>query len=128
MSPEASSQSSLAIARPKPVTLALGLLALLVVSNITGPLMPSSHGEIGFGIVSALIAAVAAWGLSRLTRWGYILTIVVAVLNVLLAAPAVAVGETALIKGAAGVTILVCLAVLILVTRPESRAACRSRR
>lgn len=112
--------------RPRPVTLALGLLALVIVANIAGPLLPSSEGEIGFGIVSALIAIVAAWGLSTLRRWGLIMTIVVAALNVLLDAPAVVAGSTAIIKVVAGLTALACAAVIVLVTRPAARAAYRS--
>ena len=113
-------------ARPGPVNSALGLLALVAAANIVGPLLPSSEGEIGFGIVSAVIALVAAVGLWSLRRWGFITTLVVASLNLLLAAPAVALGETALVKIAAGLTVLACALIIVLLTRSDARRAYRS--
>ena len=110
---------------PQPVTLASGLLALVIVGNIVGPLLPSSEGEIGFGVVAALIASVAAWGLWSLRRWGLVMTIVVATQNMLLDAPGVVVGSTGALKVWAGLTVLVSGAVVFLVTRPEARGAYR---
>ncbi len=106
-------------ARHREVTVSLGLVALIIVSNIVGPLMPSSEGDIAFGVVEAVIAAVAAWGLWRQRRWGRVMTIVVAALNLLSDAPAIVAGSTVAIKAAGGVTVLVCLAVILLLTRPE---------
>ncbi len=105
--------------RPRRVTIASGLVALLAVVNIVGPLIPKSDGDVGFGIVSALIALVAAWGLATLRRWGRVMTIVVAVLNVLSGAPAVAVGSTLLIKVVAGATVVGWMAVVVLLLRRE---------
>jgi hypothetical protein len=101
------------------VALASGLVVVLAVVNIVGPLIPKSEGDMGFGVVSALIALVAAWGLARLTRWGRVTTIVVAVLNVLSDAPAVAVGSTLLVKAVAGATVLGWVAVIVLLARAE---------
>ena len=93
--------------------------ALVRPSAIVGPLMPSSDGDIAFGVVEAVIAAVAAWGLWRHRRWGRVMTIVVATLNLVLDAPAIVAGSTIAIKVAGGVTVLVCLAVIVLLIRPE---------
>ena len=112
--------------RPRWVTRAAGLVVLLAVMNVVGPLMPMSHGDIGFGIGSALIALGAAWALATLRRWGRVMTIVVAVLNVLSDAPAVAVGSTVLIKVVAGTTVLGWVAVLVLVARPAANDNPRS--
>ncbi len=115
-------------ARPREVTVPLGLVGLIIVSNIAGPLLPSSEGDIAFGVVEAVIAAVAAWGLWRQRRWGRIMTIVVAALNLLSDAPAIMAGSTVAIKLAGGVAVLACLGVIVLLTRPEARRLYGSRR
>lgn len=107
-------------ARPRRVAYASGLVVLLAMMNIVGPLMPKSHGDIGFGVGSALIALGAAWALATLRKWGRVMTIVVAVLNVLSDAPAVPVASTVLIKVVAGTTVLGWVAVLVLVARPAA--------
>lgn len=109
--------------RHREVTLPLGLVGLIIVSNIVGPLMPSSEGDIAFGVAEAVIAGVAAWGLWRHRRWGRVMTIVVAALNLLSDAPVIVAGSTIAIKVVGGLTVLVCLAVILLLSRPE-----RSRR
>lgn len=117
---------SRAVARPHPVTVALGGLVLLVIGNVAGPLLPSSEGDIAFGVVSALIAIVAAWGLWAMRRWGRVMTIVVAALNFVSDAPAVVAGSTALIKVVAGLTVFVCVLIIGCLTRPDARRTCRS--
>ena len=113
------SSGSTRLAHSRRVTLASGLIVLLAVVNIVGPLMPKSDGNLVFGIVSALIAVVAAWGLSTVRRWGRGVSIVVAVLNMLSDGPGVAVGSTLLMKAMAGATVLCWAAVLALVARPQ---------
>ena len=111
--------------RPQPVTVALVLFALVIIGNIVGPLLPSSDGEIVFGIVSALIGIVAASGLWRLRKWGCIASVVVAALNLLLDAPAIAVTSSTPAKVGAALSVLACFAIIVLVTRPEARRAYR---
>ena len=112
-------------ARPVPITVALILFLLVIVSNVIGPLLPSSEGEVVFGIVSALIGLVALVGLWLLRKWGLIATIVVAALNLLLDVPAVVAASSAPIKLVAAVHALLCLAIIVLVSRPEARRAYR---
>jgi hypothetical protein len=64
------------------VNSALLILGLVIVLSGAGPLLPSSEGDIAFGIVAALIGLIAAAGLFALRRWGYVMTIVVAALTV----------------------------------------------
>jgi hypothetical protein len=111
--------------RPGPVDAALLILGLVIALTLAGPLLPSSEGQIVFGIVCAGIASIAAAGLYVLRRWGYIMTIIVAALLVLLDAPAVFVASTPLLKVAAATVVVACVATLLLVTRPEARAAYR---
>jgi hypothetical protein len=109
-------------ARPLPVTVAL-VLFLLVVGNVIGPLLPSSEGEVVFGIVSALIGLMALVGLWLLRKWGFIATIVVAALNLLSDVPAGVAAASAPIKLLATVHALLCAAIIVLVSRPEARRA-----
>ena len=57
------------------MALACAVVVLLAALNVVGPLMPKSDGDIGFGIVSALVALVAAWGLATPRRCGRVVTI-----------------------------------------------------
>ena len=111
--------------RPKAVTRAVLLFGLVIILNVAGPLLPSSEGEVAFGVVSAVLAIVAAAGLWMLRRWGYIAAVVVAGLNVLLDLPAIFVVSTGLLKIAGAVVVLVCVLIIVLVTRPEARRAYR---
>ncbi len=76
-----------ASSRPPAVSQALVGLAVVIVIDVAGPLLPSSAGDIAFGVIAAAVTVIAATGVWRLRRWGYIMTIVVAALDVLLDAP-----------------------------------------
>jgi hypothetical protein len=47
---------------------------LVIVADLVGQLLPSSEGDIAFGIVAALIAAVAAAGLWTVHWSRYVMT------------------------------------------------------
>jgi uncharacterized membrane protein (DUF2068 family) len=111
--------------RPRSVNSALLILGLVIVLTVAGPLLPSSEGEVVFGVVAGLIGMIAAAGLFALRRWGYIMTLVVAALTVLLDAPAVFVASTAFLKATAAVIVLACVLILVFVTRQEARDAYR---
>jgi hypothetical protein len=110
------------VRRPQPVVLACWLLTFLIVTDIAGPLLPSSEGNIVFGIVASLLTGLVATGLSRMRRWGFIATLVVATLTLLSDAPVIAIGATALIKVWATAAVLACALIIVLVTRAQKEA------
>jgi hypothetical protein len=75
--------------RPLPVTIAAILLVLGSLVNFLAPLMlPAEAGAAAYIIVGlGALGLVAAGGLWMLKRWALRLTVVVAVLNILAAAP-----------------------------------------
>ena len=116
---------STAGSRPRSVNSAVLILGLVIVLSGAGPLLPSSEGDIAFGIVAALIGLIAAAGLFALRRWGYVMTIVVAALTVVLDAPAVFVASTPFLKVTAAAIVVACVLIIFLVTRQEARDAYR---
>jgi uncharacterized membrane protein (DUF2068 family) len=111
-------------ARPMPVTIAAILLVLIILGSIVAPLLPSSEGVFVVAFVAALICIVALIGLWMLRKWGYIVTIIAAAINLLLSAGD-AFGSHAWIRVAGIVFVLMCAAIIVLVTRPEARRAYR---
>jgi uncharacterized membrane protein (DUF2068 family) len=121
--------------RPQPVTTAVVSLALLSLLNFTPPLVTSplytapwlqTHYPtivLSLGIALGVLGLLAAGGLWRLRRWGLSLTVIVSVLNILLAAPWIAVESLATGKLLAGVTVVGFALVLFLVMQPSSRRA-----
>ena len=121
--------------RPQPVTTAVVSLALLSLLNFTPPLVtsplytsPSLHTNyptivLFVGIALGVLGLLAAGGLWMLRRWGLLLTIIVSVLNILWAAPWIAVESLATGKLLAGVTTVGFALVLFLVMQRSSRRA-----
>jgi peptidoglycan/LPS O-acetylase OafA/YrhL len=121
--------------RPQPVTIAVVSLALLSLLNFasplftsplfTSPLLQMDYPTIVLflGIALGVLGLLAAGGLWMLRRWGLLLTIIVSVLNILLAAPWIAVESQATGKLLAGVTAAGFALVLVLVMQPNSRRA-----
>jgi uncharacterized membrane protein (DUF2068 family) len=117
------------------VTIAVVSLALLSLLNLTSPLFasplfasPLLHTDyptvvLFLGIALGVLGLLAARGLWMLRRWGLLLTIVVSVLNILLAAPWIAVESQATGKLLAGVTTVGFALVLVLVMQSSSRRA-----
>jgi uncharacterized membrane protein (DUF2068 family) len=115
-----------------PVTVAVVLSVLVIVLNFISPLLPQGTGDqqvpasvIVVGIVLGVLGVPAALGLWLLRRWGYIATLVVTAINLLLALPGIFAGPAAWIKALSAVFVLVCAAIIVLVTRPEARGAYR---
>ena len=111
--------------RPGPVTVAIVLLALLSVLNFISPLLPTDYPTIVLFLGGALgvVGLLAAAGLWQMRRWGLLLTIIVSVLNILLAAPGIFAEPHATGKLLAGVTTVGFVLVIVLVMRSNSRRA-----
>ncbi len=116
--------------RPQPVTIAVVSLALLSLLNFTSPLYTSPLLQTDYptvvlflGIALGVLGLLAAGGLWMLRRWGFLLTIIVSVLNILLTAPWIAVESQATGKLLAGVTTAGFALVLVLMMQRNSRRA-----
>jgi hypothetical protein len=107
------------------VTFALIILVLLGVGHLFVPLAPDAdkipsvvvYGDVALGVVSL----VAAYGLLKLTRWGRILTLIVAALNVLSAAPGVVSAPNQELRVVTAVYVVLSLVIIALVAWPSAR-------
>jgi multisubunit Na+/H+ antiporter MnhB subunit len=118
--------------RPASVTIATIVLVLLSLTDFPFPweqLFPGAEEAPDFivyaGIVLGVAGLVVAIGFWMLKRWGYWATLVVAVLNFLLAAPGVFEAPGAALRAAIAVTAVVALLLIVLVLLPTSRRAFR---
>jgi len=113
-------------ARPLPITIAAVLMALFGLVNLFSPLFPS-EGIPAFvvylGVVLGVVGLIAAAGLWMLKRWALWLTIVVAMLNILSAAPGIAFAPNVMLRAAATVTVVGFAVIVLLVVLPNSRRA-----
>jgi hypothetical protein len=112
-------------ARPLAVTVAAILMALISLVGLPGPLLPGSEEVptvvIYGGIVLGVAGLIVALGLWMLKKWGFWLTIVVSVLNLLSAAPGVVFASDAALKVFALVGVVVPALIIVLVVLPPSR-------
>ena len=118
--------------RPQPVTIAVVSLVLLSLLNFASPLFTSPQFQspllqmdyptivLFLGIALGILGLLAAGGLWRLRRWGLLLTIIVSMLNILWAAPWIAVESQATGKLLAGVTAAGFALILFLVMQHNS--------
>jgi hypothetical protein len=112
--------------RPPAVTVGAVLLAVFSVLNVLFPLfliegIPAA--AIYIGVVEGIAGLVGAAGLWLLRKWGFWLTIVVSVLNILDAAPGILFAPNTALQFAATVTVLGLVLVIVLVALPTSRHA-----
>lgn len=109
------------------LVVALVLLVLLGVGHLFVPFAPDAdkipslvrYGDVALGVVSL----IAAFGLLRRAQWGRVLTLVVASLNVLSAAPGVVAAPNAALQVIAAVYVVLSLAMLALVWFSAERQA-----
>ena len=116
--------------RPLPVTLAAILLVVLSLFDFPFPwllLFPGVEQPPAVVIFSRIVLGiaglVAAVGLWMLKKWSLWATIVVCVLNFLLGAPGLVLGETAGVRVTVLLTEVVAVLVVVLVVLPSSRRA-----
>ena len=113
--------------RPLPVTVAAIVLALFsVLYDLSFPLWAEEElpvFSVYLIVVVGVVGLVAAAGLWMLRRWGFFLTVIVSMLNILVAAPWIAVESQATGKLLAGVTTVGFALVLVLVMQSSSRRA-----
>ena len=113
---------------PQAVAAAAILQVVLNLLNLPGPwwyLFPGAEDVPPFilytGIVLAILGIVASVGLWMLRRWGFWLTIVVSVLNVLLGLPGVFGAPGAGLEAAIAVQTIGFVLVIALIVLPTSR-------
>ena len=116
--------------RPLPVTVAAILLVLLSLFDFPLPwllLFPGVEEPPAFviysGYVLGIVGLVVAAGLWMLKPWSLWATIVVCVLNFLLAAPGVVMAPTAAMRATVAVSEVVAVLIIVLVVLPTSRRA-----
>ena len=113
--------------RPMPIIVAAVLMVLISLVGLPGPLLPGSEEVpavvIYGGIVLGIVGLVAAVGLWMLKKWGFWLTVIVSVLNLLSAAPGVVFAPGGTLKAFAAVGVVVPALIIVLVVLPTSRQA-----
>lgn len=116
--------------RPQTVTVAAILQVVLNLLNFPGPwwyLFPGAEEAPSFviysGIVLAIVGIVAIVGLWMLRTWGFWLTVVVCVLNILLGLPGVVFAPGGALEAAIAVQVIGFVLVIVLVALPTSRRA-----
>lgn len=106
---------------------ALVLLVLLGVGHLFVPFVPDAdkipplvvYGDVALGAASL----VAALGLLKPTRWGLLLTLIIAILNVVSAAPGVVAAPNWGLRVVTTVYVVVSLVIIALVALPSLRTS-----
>ncbi len=106
---------------------ALVLLALLGVGHLFVPFAPDAdkipplvrYGDVALGAVSL----IAAFGLWKRAQWGRVLTLTIASLNVLSAAPGVVAAPNAALRVITAVYVVASLVIIALVVASAERQA-----
>jgi uncharacterized membrane protein (DUF2068 family) len=109
-------------ARPLPVTVAAVLLALFSLANLLSLLMVPD-GVLALVVVLGVAGLIGAAGLWMLKRWSVWLTIVVSVLNILLAAPGLVFVPNPTLRILAAVGVVGFAVVMLLAVLPGARRA-----
>jgi len=107
--------------------IAVALSVIAVIANFATLAIPADEDipteVIVIAVVLGVIGIIAAVGLWILRRWGRILTIVVAVLNLLSALPGIAFAPEIAFKIISAAFVIISAYILYLMWRPEVRQA-----
>lgn len=95
---------------------------MLAAIDIAGPLLPDSEGDVAFGVVAAVLLAIAAYGVYAGRGWGYWMGIVLAALHALSDGIATVAVDDTLIKVAAALAVVVAVALLVVLLKARSAA------
>lgn len=116
--------------RPLPVTVAAILMALFSLMNFPGPWWYAVPGAeetpmfvIYSGIVLGIVGIVAAVGLWMLRTWGFWLTIIVSVVNILFNVLGLGMAPGATLKALIAVQTIGFILIIVLVVLPTARRA-----
>jgi uncharacterized membrane protein (DUF2068 family) len=117
--------------RPLPVSVAAILMALFSLMNFPGPwwyLVPGAVEAtpmfvIYSGIVLGIVGIVTAVGLWMMKRWGFWLTIVISVVNILFNVLGLAMVPTVALQVAIAVQTIGFVLTIVVVVLPDSRRA-----
>jgi uncharacterized membrane protein (DUF2068 family) len=116
--------------RPRPVTITAILMALFSLMNFPGPWWYAVPGAeetpmfvIYSGIVLGIVGIVAAVGLWMLRTWGFWLTIIVSVLNILFNVLGLGMAPGAALKAIIAVQTVGFVLTIVLVVLPTARRA-----
>src|SRR5919202_276078 len=117
--------------RPLPVTVAAILVALFSLMNFPGPWWYFVPGAVEAtpmfviysGVVLGIVGIVAAVGLWMTKRWGFWLTIVVSVVNILFNVFGLAMVPTVALQVAIAIQTIGFVLTIVLVVLPDSRRA-----
>src|SRR5919199_1361148 len=117
--------------RPQPVSVAAILLVLLSLTDfpwLYHLLFPTMTEEppafiLYSGYVLGIVGLVVAIGLWMLTKWSFLATIIVCVLNFLFGLPGLLFAPGAALKAVIAVTEVVAVLIIVLVMLPSSRRA-----
>jgi len=111
--------------RPLSITIAIVLLAVLSLGNLSTPLMSGEAPASAIYMLSALgiSGLLCAAGLWTLKRWALWLTIFVSILNILAAAPGLVFAPVLTVRLLAAIGVVGFGLVILLVVLPTSRRA-----
>lgn len=110
---------------------ALTLLVLLGVGHLTVPFVPDAdkipplvrYGDVALGVLSL----VAGFGLWTLQRWGIILTVIIAALNIASAAPGMIAAPSLALQVVTVAYVVLSLLIIVLVLLRSERTVAASR-
>lgn len=110
---------------------ALALLVLLGVGHLTVPFVPDAdnipplvrYGDVALGLASL----VAGFGLWNLQRWGIILTVIIAALNIFSAAPGMIAAPSLALQVVTVAYVVLSLLIIVLVMLRSERKVAASR-